>query len=63
MKTLVSLITGRKDEPTFNTTDTLEILNWVRNYIYSGAEFDEDENIITPNDTFRIIDVEVIEFD
>lgn len=62
MKTLASVITGRKDEPTFNTDDNNLILDYIKSFYSEDAYFNDDGNIVTSADEFRIVNVEIIEF-
>jgi hypothetical protein len=68
MKTLVSVLTGRKDYPTFNTKDEDAILEylkqneWVSNKVFRDKGIEKDIVVEDGNDrdVFNIIDTELV---
>jgi len=60
MKTLVSVITGRKDYPIFDTDSTDRIVNYLRKTEIVKVNKISDYEIETDLDEFRVIDVEIV---
>jgi hypothetical protein len=67
MKTIVSDITGRKDFPVFNQMSDEQIIEYLSKRDWSSYEVEVDGNEIQVEggeyrDTFRIIDVEIVDY-
>lgn len=68
MKTLVSVITGRKDFPVFNQMNVSEIIRYLKNHDWSDCEVTTEADEIhvqsedDGRDTFQIIDVQVVDY-
>ena len=62
MKTLVSIITGRKDYPVFENATDQNIIDWLETDLSKDLSFNEDGNIYTSDDELQIISVEKVVF-